>query len=322
MTKRSRTILFYSFLFLFLLIAPASVLYSQGYRFDFQNLRVVQTGGIFVKASPKRAQVFVDGKLTKKTDFLDGSALISALLPKKYEIRVEKDGYSSWKKSLQVNVKEVTEIKSLILFPQNPDFFTVDENVKDFWMAPDGKSIVIKNEGENGWTLKIYDITTSVKSTLVQENDLSAAGANLVNLHFSQNPDEIILETSANQQPSNFILSFGGAAPVLTQGTTTAATTTPEGVNVFLETKILYGPGKAANAGGVATSGLEMSQNSMRLSWTRQEVDERLHNIMIAIHKQCYDAAEEYGQPGNLVMGANIAGFTKVADAMLDQGLV
>jgi glutamate dehydrogenase (NADP+) len=97
---------------------------------------------------------------------------------------------------------------------------------------------------------------------------------------------------------------------------------TPEATDQYLAKKILYGPAKAANAGGVATSGLEMSQNSIRLSWTREEVDERLHNIMIAIHKQCYEAAQEYGQPGNFVMGANIAGFVKVADAMLDQGLV
>jgi glutamate dehydrogenase (NADP+) len=97
---------------------------------------------------------------------------------------------------------------------------------------------------------------------------------------------------------------------------------TPEAIEQYLSNKILYGPAKAANAGGVATSGLEMSQNSMRHSWTREEVDERLHNIMIAIHKQCYDAAEEYGQRDNLVMGANIAGFVKVADAMVDQGLV
>jgi len=97
---------------------------------------------------------------------------------------------------------------------------------------------------------------------------------------------------------------------------------TPEAIDQYLDKKILYGPGKAANAGGVATSGLEMSQNSLRLSWAREEVDERLHNIMIAIHKQCFDAAQEYGQPGNLLMGANIAGFIKVADAMLDQGLV
>jgi glutamate dehydrogenase (NADP+) len=97
---------------------------------------------------------------------------------------------------------------------------------------------------------------------------------------------------------------------------------TPAAVDAFVEAKILYGPGKAANAGGVATSGLEMSQNSMRLSWTREEVDSRLNGIMKSIHKACYETAAEYGQPGNYVTGANIAGFVKVADAMLDQGLV
>jgi glutamate dehydrogenase (NADP+) len=98
--------------------------------------------------------------------------------------------------------------------------------------------------------------------------------------------------------------------------------TVPEGVAQFLAAGILYGPGKAANAGGVATSGLEMSQNSLRLAWTREEVDARLHSIMKAIHKQAKDTADEYGTPGNYVNGANIAGFVKVADAMLDQGVV
>jgi glutamate dehydrogenase (NADP+) len=98
--------------------------------------------------------------------------------------------------------------------------------------------------------------------------------------------------------------------------------TVPEGVEQFLAAGILYGPGKAANAGGVATSGLEMSQNSLRLAWTREEVDARLHGIMKAIHKQARETAAEYGTPGNYVNGANIAGFLKVADAMLDQGVV
>jgi len=98
--------------------------------------------------------------------------------------------------------------------------------------------------------------------------------------------------------------------------------TVPEGVNFFVEKKLLYGPGKAANAGGVATSGLEMSQNSLRLSWTREEVDARLRGIMKAIHKQCVGACTAYGMEGNYVAGANIAGFLKVADSMLDQGVV
>ncbi len=98
--------------------------------------------------------------------------------------------------------------------------------------------------------------------------------------------------------------------------------TTPDGMKLFVENRILYGPAKAANAGGVATSGLEMSQNSMRLAWSREEVDQRLHGIMKAIHKNCFETAERFGTPGNLVNGANIGGFLKVANAMMDQGIV
>jgi glutamate dehydrogenase (NADP+) len=98
--------------------------------------------------------------------------------------------------------------------------------------------------------------------------------------------------------------------------------TTPEGVDQLLEHRALFGPGKAANAGGVAVSALEMAQNSMRITWSREEVDRRLQQIMRSIHDHCAEAAESYGTPGNYVNGANIAGFRKVADAMLDQGIV
>ena len=98
--------------------------------------------------------------------------------------------------------------------------------------------------------------------------------------------------------------------------------TVPEGIEIFKEHKLLYGPGKAANAGGVSVSGLEMTQNSMRLVWTREEVDNRLKLIMKTIHHTCVDAAEQYGAPGDYEAGANIAGFVKVVDAMLDQGIV
>jgi len=98
--------------------------------------------------------------------------------------------------------------------------------------------------------------------------------------------------------------------------------TVPEGVDLFIDKKILYGPGKAANAGGVSVSGLEMSQNSMRYAWSREEVDAKLKSIMNSIHSTCLEAAEQYGTPGNYVNGANIAGFVKVVDAMMDQGLV
>jgi len=97
---------------------------------------------------------------------------------------------------------------------------------------------------------------------------------------------------------------------------------TPEAWKLFIEKKIPFAPGKAANAGGVATSGLEMTQNSMRLSWTAEEVDKRLREIMVNIHKTCVVTAKEFGFEGNYVVGGNIAGFKKVADAMIAQGLV
>jgi glutamate dehydrogenase (NADP+) len=129
--------------------------------------------------------------------------------------------------------------------------------------------------------------------------------------------------------PSATQNEIGGkdAANLLRNGTTVVAEganmpTNLDGVAQFLEAGILYGPGKAANAGGVAVSGLEMAQNSMRYNWTREEVDNRLHLIMKQIHRACVETAGRFGTPGNYVNGANIAGFLKVADSMLDQGLV
>jgi glutamate dehydrogenase (NADP+) len=125
-------------------------------------------------------------------------------------------------------------------------------------------------------------------------------------------------ENEINAQDAKNLISRG--IYVVSEGANMP--TTPEGVNIFLDEKILYGPGKAANAGGVAVSGLEMVQNSMRLPWTREEVDTRLHHIMHSIHKTCVETSDRFNTPGNYVNGANIGGFLKVADAMLDLGVV
>jgi glutamate dehydrogenase (NADP+) len=113
---------------------------------------------------------------------------------------------------------------------------------------------------------------------------------------------------------------IGGGVTLVAEGANMP--TSPEGIELFLSSGILYAPGKAANAGGVAVSGLEMTQDSQRLQWTREQVDARLQSIMASIHRQVRAAAEEYGTPGNYVAGANIAGFVKVADAMLDEAVV
>ena len=128
------------------------------------------------------------------------------------------------------------------------------------------------------------------------------------------------IQNELNLDEAKALLKNG--CKVVTEGSNMS--TTYEAVEFFManQNKIMFSPGKASNAGGVATSGLEMSQNSMRLRWTAKEVDDHLHQIMISIHQSCVDAAAKYGTPGNYVNGANIAGFLRVADSMLDQGLV
>jgi glutamate dehydrogenase (NADP+) len=113
---------------------------------------------------------------------------------------------------------------------------------------------------------------------------------------------------------------INGGVFVISEGSNMPST--PDAIDRFVDAKSLFGPGKAANAGGVAVSGLEMSQDSLRIMWAREDVDGRLKEIMKAIHRRCREAAEDYGDVGNYVLGANVAGFVKVADAMLDQGVV
>src|SRR5512136_336523 len=117
MTKKSRTILFSICVFLFLVIASISVLYSQGYRFDFADKKLTQTGGFYIKTNPKQAYIYLNGESEKKTDFLFGSALIENLIPKKYKIEAKKEGYQSWEKTLEIKEKEVTEAKYVMLLP-------------------------------------------------------------------------------------------------------------------------------------------------------------------------------------------------------------
>ncbi len=125
-------------------------------------------------------------------------------------------------------------------------------------------------------------------------------------------------QNEINLQDANNLMA--GGIQLISEGANMPSNN--EAISIYLDHKILYGPGKAANAGGVAVSGLEMAQNSMRLNWPAEEVEARLKHIMKAIHKTCLDASTEYGMAGNYVAGANIAGFTKVVNAMLDQGLV
>jgi hypothetical protein len=224
MTKKARKILFLICFCLFILIAPSVVFYSQGYRFDINppagGKKITQTGGLFLKIVPKQVEVFIDEKLEKRTDFFFGSILIENLLPRKYKIEVRKEGYHSWEKSLEIKEKEVAEVKSIVLFPENPDFTILSREVKSFWFSPDQEKIILSEMssptgGEESWSLKLYDLEKNVKSHLIDEKDISKTGVNLFDLNFLPDSNKILLEVGMKEQIKYFTLELDKISPVL-----------------------------------------------------------------------------------------------------------
>ncbi len=217
MTKKTRTILLVFFLVLFFLTAPAIVLYSQGYRLDLENRKISQTGGIYLKIFPKQAEVCLDENLREKTDFFFGSILVENLLPKKHKVEVKKPGYQTWEKTLEVKEKEVTEAKNIVLFPENPDFEVLSTEVKDFWFSPDQKKIVFKEDNKTGWSLKLYETEKNVKSHLMEDKDISALEADLLNLEFSPDSTEIRLEIGKAEEVKYYKIELNKTPPILTK---------------------------------------------------------------------------------------------------------
>lgn len=247
MSKKTRKILFLICLFLFIIIAPLAILYSQGYRFDLNppdgRIRITQTGGIFIKTEPKQAEIYINNELIRRTDFFFGSALIENLLPKRYKIEVKKENYLSWEKNLEVREKEVTEVKNIILFPENITFnpLTSDQKneiaVKNFWFSPDKRVLALleeensnPEEDKKNWALKLYDPARNIKSHLISEVDIYQQGANLENFEFSEDSKEIYLDveiydksiqsdpsSTAENQKKTFVLKLDKLPPQLTE---------------------------------------------------------------------------------------------------------
>jgi len=215
MKKGKQKILFFIFLLIFLIVAPILVLYAQGYRFDLRGRKITQTGGIFIKATPRQAQIYLDNKLVKTTDFLFGSALIENLLPQKHHIVIQKEGFYSWEKNLETKEKEVTEARNIILFPKDSYYRSLAQDVEQFWFSPDGRTIVLKESKQDSWALKLYNLERNVKSHIISEDDLSPKGAVLSEVDFSDKQREIILEVAIAEQLKYFSSDISGTAPLL-----------------------------------------------------------------------------------------------------------
>lgn len=217
MNERARKILFLSFLIIFLVAAPTLILYFQGYRIDFTNKKLTQTGGLFLKVIPKQVEVYLDGKLVKKTDFLFGSVFIEDLLPGKYQIDVKKTGFLSWSKSLEIKEKEVTKVWTIILFPEKSGFNLLEKSVGDIWFSPDGKKIVLYEKTDDGWALKLYDLEKNLKSRLIEDEDIDPAGADLMKLEFSSDSKTAFLEVGVKENLKYFTLDLEKVPPRLAE---------------------------------------------------------------------------------------------------------
>lgn len=218
MTKRTRTILFFTCIFLFLIVAPLVVLYSQGYRFDFSppagGKIFVQTGAFYFKVLPNSAEIYLDGKLKKKTDFFFGTVFIKNLLPKKYTIEIKKDSYLSWSKTIELKENEVQEFKDIALIPANPDFSILTKKVDDFFFSPDKKEMILKKTGEQGWYLTSFDLEKKVESVLIEEKKLSQKGASFSSLEWSPDSKKVVLKAGVNEQERYFLLELDKSFPL------------------------------------------------------------------------------------------------------------
>ena len=217
MTHKTRNILFITLFILFLIIAPVTVFYSLGWRFNWETKKIVQTGVIYFKIWPKNVQVYLNGEFKKKTDIFFSSAHIDNLLPGQYEIEIKKDGYYDWKKTLEIKKREVTEGRNIILIPKNPNFNLLSEQIKDFFFSPDGKKAILKQEENEIWSLKLFDLNRNVKSQLINETNISKEEIEIMDLKFSPDSKDILLKLGLKENIYYYILETDSSPAKLTK---------------------------------------------------------------------------------------------------------
>lgn len=208
MKKRDRTILFSICFFLFIVSGLSVVFYSLGYRLDYHKRKITQIGAFYFKVSPKSVQIYINDKPKKKTDVFFGGALIDNLFPKKYQVEIKKEGYFSWKKTLEVTEKQVTEAKSIVLIPQRPRFTILAKNVEDFFFSPDEKKVILKEQEEDGFSLSVFDLERNVKSHLIKEGNFPGKKAVLEDLKFSPDSKNIFLKVGLKEKKGYFLLNL------------------------------------------------------------------------------------------------------------------
>ncbi len=206
MARRFKTFIFFFLIFVFLLAAPAVILYSQGYRFDFEQKRVVKTGGIFVKAEPKKAAIELDGRKIKETDLFFGSLLIDNVFPGDHQVQVSKEGYLPWRKRLLVQESKVTEAKEVKLIRDNITFKELSGQAQSIFIAPNLEQALL---WEKDGSLKLYNFKTQVKSQLLDRKDFPITGPiEVLKADFSKDNSKILLQVSGREQLNFFLVEL------------------------------------------------------------------------------------------------------------------
>lgn len=211
MTKKTRTILFLTCVFLFLTVSPLAILYSQGYRWDRQNKRLVKTGALFFKTSPRSAKIYINDLLKKKSDPLFGNALIENLVPEEYRVRIEKQDFQPWQKRLKVEKSMVTEAKNITLVPKDLKLELLAKGVENLWFSKDQKSLITqeRNKDQISWSLKLYDLETKVKSHLLARQELEKKKElEIKELDWFNDSKTILLKTNDGQTDQYFLLDL------------------------------------------------------------------------------------------------------------------
>lgn len=203
MKKLGRSLLFGIFALLFITAAPTAILYSQGWRFDFESNDFVKTGGLFIRTNVP-ARISINGKFKKKTGAWTSSAFFRDLLPKNYKIEVTKAGFHSWKKNLRIKEEEVTEAKYIILFPKNPELSLIEEKVDNFYSLPNKNSSILKKQENNQFALYLYNENKGTTKEIFRDN------ASLMDLKVGPDSQRILLETKSGDSVTYSIISFGG----------------------------------------------------------------------------------------------------------------
>ena len=203
MTKRTRTWLFILLGAVFLIGAPALIFYSQGYRFDWENRGFSQSGAFYFSVIPGRAEILVNTKSIGRTAPVLGTTLTKNFAPGTYHIQIQKEGYHSWKKRLDISAKQVTEAKHIILFPQNPNFVTLHDNVKSFWLAPNNRDVLLqKTNARNTLGLVLWDTQKNLEYPLYESSRLQDE---VFEVKWAEDSNSFLLRIASKEQLQNFV---------------------------------------------------------------------------------------------------------------------